>query len=127
MNPGRRHGVGVGGGPRVRLSGWRSCQGGRWPDASAPIGEAVWSWPEPELVLWLERWAEGSQGLKRVLRSVEFRLLGRSRKKMAVLLGRALAWKPVPEGPRVYEPDSMSCSHKCSCGQISCVNHLTTY
>ena len=25
----------------------------------------------------------------------------------AVLLGRALAWKPVPEGPRVYEPDIM--------------------
>ena len=24
----------------------------------------------------------------------------------AVLLGRALALKPVPEGPRVYEPDS---------------------
>ena len=59
MNPGRRHGVGVGGGPRVRLSGWRSCQGGRWPDASAPIGEAVRSWPKPELVLWSERWAKG--------------------------------------------------------------------
>ena len=24
----------------------------------------------------------------------------------AVCLGRALAWKPVPEGPRVYEPDN---------------------
>ena len=23
------------------------------------------------------------------------------------LSGRALAWKPVPEGPRVYEPDTM--------------------
>ena len=29
------------------------------PDASAPIGEAVRSWPEPELVLRSERWAEG--------------------------------------------------------------------
>ena len=51
------------------------------PDASAPIGEAVWSWPEPELVLQSERWAEGGQGLKRMLRSVEFRLLGRSRRE----------------------------------------------
>ena len=76
------------------------------PDASAPIGEAVQSWPEPELVLRSESWAEGGQGLKRVLRSVEFRLSGRSRREKAVLLGRALAWKPVPEGPRVYEPDT---------------------
>ena len=37
------------------------------PDASASIGEAVRSWPEPELVLRSERWAEGGQGLKRVL------------------------------------------------------------
>ena len=34
------------------------------PDASAPIGEAVRRWPEPELVLRSERWAEGGQGLK---------------------------------------------------------------
>jgi len=55
----------------------------RWPgpDASTPIVEAIWSWPEPELVLRSERWAEGGQGLKRVLRSVEFRLSGRSRRK----------------------------------------------
>jgi len=46
------------------------------PDASTPIGEAIWSWPEPELVLQSERWAEGSLGLKRVLWSVGFRLLG---------------------------------------------------
>ena len=50
------------------------------PDASTPIGEAVRSWPEPELVLRSKRWAEGGQGLKRVFRSVEFRLLGRSRR-----------------------------------------------
>ena len=62
------------------------------PDASAPIGEAVRSWPEPELVLRSERWAE-------------FRLSGRSRRKEVVLLGRALAWEPIHEGPRVYEPD----------------------
>ena len=75
------------------------------PAASAPIGEAVRSWPEPELVLRSERWAEGGQGLKRVLWSVEFRLSGRPRRKKSVLLGRALAWKPVPKGPWVYEPD----------------------
>ena len=91
------------------------------PNASTPIGEAVRSWPEPELVLRSERWAEGSQGLKRVLRSVrwaeggqgpkrvlrsiKFRLSSRSRRKEVVLLGQALAWKPVHEGPRVYEPD----------------------
>ena len=50
-------------------------------DASAPIGEAIRSWPEPELMLRSERWAEGGLGLKRVLRSVGFRLLGRSRRK----------------------------------------------
>ena len=75
------------------------------PDASAPIGEAVRSWPEPELVLRSERWAEGGQGLKRLLWSIELRLSGRSRKNKAILLGQALVWKPVPEGPRVYEPD----------------------
>ena len=51
------------------------------PDASTSIGEAVRSWPEPELVLRSKKWAEGGQGLKRVLRSVEFRLSGRSRRK----------------------------------------------
>ena len=50
------------------------------PDASAPIGEAVRSWLEPEL-LRSERRADGDQGLKRVLRSVGFRLSGRSRRK----------------------------------------------
>ena len=50
-------------------------------DISAPIGEAIRSWPEPELVLRSERRAEGGQGLKRVLRSIEFRLLGRSRRR----------------------------------------------
>ena len=69
------------------------------PDAIALIGEAVRSWPEPELVLRSKRWTEGGQGLKRVLQSIEFRLSGRSRRKEVVLLGRALAWKPVPEGP----------------------------
>ena len=33
-----------------------------------------------------------------------FKLLDRPM-SCAVCLGRALAWKPVPEGPRVYEPD----------------------
>ena len=74
-------------------------------DTSTPIGEAIRSWPEPELVLRSERWAEGGQDLKRVLRAVELRLSGQSRGKKAILLGRGLAWKSVPEGPRVYEPD----------------------
>jgi len=26
----------------------------------------------------------------------------------AACLGRALTWKPVPEGPQVYEPDRVS-------------------
>ena len=66
------------------------------PDASAPIGEAVRSWPEPELVLRSERWAKGGLGLKRVLQSVEFRLLGRSRRKKGHPLGPSLG---VEAGP----------------------------
>ena len=34
-----------------------------------------------------------------------FSFLGRPMKYMFVFLGRARAWKPVLEGPRVYEPD----------------------
>ena len=75
------------------------------PNASAQIEEAVRSWPEPELVLRSERWAEGGLGLKRVLwlLVLDFRVGPEERK--AVFLGRALAWKPVPEGPQVYEPN----------------------
>ena len=67
------------------------------PNASALIGEAVRIWLEPELALRSERWAEGDQGLKRVLQSVEFRLSGRSRRKK----GRPPRPSPgVEAGPR---------------------------
>ena len=36
-----------------------------------------------------------------------FRLLGRPMNYMLFFLGRARAWKPVLEGPRVYEPDRL--------------------
>ena len=68
------------------------------PDASAPIGEAVRSWPEPELVLRSERWAEGGLGLKRVLRSVEFRLLGWSRRRKGRSSGPSLGVEAGPRG-----------------------------
>jgi len=61
------------------------------PNTSAPIGEAVQSWPEPELELRSERWAKGGHGLKRVLRSIEFRLSGWSRRKKR-LSSRAKPW-----------------------------------
>ena len=68
------------------------------PDASAPIGEAVRSWPKPELVLRSERWAEGGLGLKRVLRSVGFRLSGRSRRKKGRFPGPSPGAEAGPRG-----------------------------
>jgi len=76
------------------------------PDASAPIGEAVRSWPEPELVLRSERWAEGGLGLKRMLRSIGFRLLGRSRRKKGHFPRPSPSVEAGPRGPRVYEHDT---------------------
>ena len=68
------------------------------PDASALIGEAVRSWPEPELVLQSERWAEGGLGLKQVLRSIEFRLLGWSRRRKGHSSGPSLGVEAGPRG-----------------------------
>ena len=67
------------------------------PDASAPIGEAVRSWLEPEL-LRSERRADGDQGLKRVLWSVEFRLLGQSRRRKGYPFGPSLGVEAGPRG-----------------------------
>ena len=70
----------------------------------------------PKRVLRSERWAEEVNEWVLVLlgrpsgRRPDYPpgTLGPAHELHVVFLGRARAWKPVPEGPRVYEPDSKS-------------------
>ena len=99
VNPSRRRGVGV-----------ESSTLGQAFRSERPSGGG-WS---PKRALRLERWAKvvderavflfGQTFLS--MAGPPFRpSLGPAHELCAVCLGRALAWKPVPEGPRVYEPD----------------------
>ena len=91
MSPGRRDAgseseVGLGAGFRSR-----------------PSGDS-WS---PNRALRSDRWAEVADERALLFLGLAFRSVAGPPLCHVVfrLLGRALAWKPVPEGPRVYEPD----------------------
>ena len=70
----------------------------------------------PDRAIMLERWAGAKERVLLIL-GLTFRLEigsllwpsaqvpGPAQELRVVCLGRALAWKLVPEGPRVYEPD----------------------
>ena len=74
------------------------------PEASAPVGEVGRRSCRAGV-----RSFGGPSGRRPVCPSgpLFFRLFGLAHELQAVLLGRARASKPVPEGPWVYEPDNI--------------------